>query len=248
MLNDTMNSRHVGLGRVACAALLALALTAAGLGCSSGTPAAPEGTEIAVSYEYVEGTRNLTSGDFDAIIRALVLDSESDVPQVGVGVYFRVTGGPGAFTVVGPVETDEDGWAQSILVARGALSTNKVSIEVSSGPAVAELDIDVNGGFSSTNEPPEAAFTISPNPPRAGQVVTVDVGDSSDADCPNDEPETWEVDWGDSSTPDEGRFSSDTEATHTYASGSAGQSVTIRVTVEDCTGLTDSATRTVTLS
>ena len=39
------------------------------LGCVSGTPAAPDGTEIPVSYEYI--TRNTTSGDFEAIINAI---------------------------------------------------------------------------------------------------------------------------------------------------------------------------------
>ena len=94
-------------------------LIAAALGCSSGTPAAPEGTEIPVSYEYI--TRNLTSGDFEAIIRATVIDQVSDVPQVGVGVYFRVTGGPGAFNNQGPIRTDDDGRAESVLIGRGAL-------------------------------------------------------------------------------------------------------------------------------
>lgn len=232
--------------RLALAAFAAGLLVLATLACTTGTPSAPDGTEIPVSYEYI--TRNLVSGDFEAIINATVIDQVSDVPQVGVGVYFRVSGGPGAFVNEGPVRTDDRGHAESVLIGRGALSTNKISVEVSSGPAVAKLDIDVTGGFSSTNEPPTAAFTVTPNPPRAGQVATVDVAGSSDPDCPGDDPETWTVDWGDGTTADDGRFETTTDVTHTYASGTAGQSFTIKLTVEDCTGLTDSATKSVTLS
>src|SRR5690349_11533312 len=82
-------------GRLALAACTASLGVAALLGCTTGDPAAPEGSEIVASCEYVPGTRQVVAGNFDAIVKALVLDAVSDVPQVGVGVYFIVTNGPG---------------------------------------------------------------------------------------------------------------------------------------------------------
>ena len=244
---ETTNMRRDVKTRALIAAGATLAAGVLVLGCETGTPAAPEGTEIPVTYEYI--SRDIPTGNFDAIISATVIDQDSDVPQVGVGVYFRVTGGPGQFVDTGPIETDEDGHAESVLVAHGATHTpsNKVSIEVSSGPTTAQLDIDVEGGFSETNQPPVASFTLNPNPPRAGQVATVDVGGSTDADCPGGDPTSWTVEWGEGS-PTEGTFSNGTSATHTYPSSAAGSTYTIRVTVEDCTGLTHSTSRTVTLT
>lgn len=222
----------------------ALAALAAGMiiGCTTGTPAAPEGTEIPIAYEYIPGSRDVLLGNFDAIISATVIDQVSDVPQVGVGVYFRVTAGPGQFTEEGPVITNHAGHAESVLIARGATSTNRVSVEVSSGPATAKLDIDVNGGFSATNESPTASFTISPDPPRVNQDVTVNVSASSDPDCPGGDPETWSVAWGDGLSDTGLVFDTTTTKTHRYT---AAATVTITVTVEDCTGLEDTASKTV---
>jgi hypothetical protein len=218
------------------------------IACTTGTPAAPEGTEIPIAYEYIPGSRDVLLGNFDAIISATVIDQVSDVPQVGVGVYFRVTAGPGQFTEEGPVITNNAGHAESVLIGRGATSTNKVSVEVSSGPTIAKLDIDVNGGFSPTNDPPNASFTLSPDPPRANQDVTVNVSGSSDTDCPGGDPETWSVNWGDGTTDSNLQFDTTTTKVHRYATNLGGTSVTIVVTVEDCTGLEDTASKTVTVA
>ena len=229
--------------RIGPALALAAGVASILLGCNVGTPAAPEGTEIPIAYEYM--SRDIALGNFDAIISATVIDKVSDVPQVGVGVYFRVTGGPGQFTEEGPVITNNAGHAESILIGRGAIPPIKVSVEVSSGPTIAKLDINATGGFSLTNLPPTASFTLSPDDPTVNTVTTVNVSASSDSDCPGGKPETWTVNWGDNTPTDTGlQFSTMPTKTHTYT---ATGSVTIVVTVTDCTGLTATASKTVTV-
>lgn len=230
-------------------ALAAIAAPAAFmlLGCHAGTPAAPEGTEIPVSCAFI--SRDIPAGNFDAVISATVIDKDSDVPQVGVGVYFRVTQGPGEIVNQGPIVTDNHGHAETVLLGRGVTGTNKVSVEVSSGATIAKLDLSATGCFSSTNVPPTASFTVAPNPPSVTGMVTVDVSGSSDTDCPGGDPDTWTVDWGDSTAPSTGRFATTTQAMHDYADTRRGMSTTITVTVEDCGGArSDPKTATFTLT
>jgi hypothetical protein len=230
------------------AAASTVAATSLLLACHSGTPAAPEGSEIATGCEFI--SRNPTTGDFEAILNATVMDATSNVPQVGVGVFFRVASGNGQVQFEGPIRTDDDGHAESVLVATGATAANPVSVQVSSGPAEATLQLSVTGCSGRSADPPRAALTLNPTSGhRAGQAITSNVGTSTDADCPSGKPDTWRVDWGDSTPPDEGSFTgTDTEATHTYAASLAGTSVTITVTVTDCTGLTATTTRTISLA
>ena len=217
------------------------------LGCHAGTPAAPDGTEIPVSCAFI--SRDIPAGNFDAVISATVIDKDSDVPQVGVGVYFRVTQGPGSIVNQGPVVTDNHGHAETVLLGRGVIGTDKVSVEVSSGATIAKLDISATGCFSSTNVPPIAAFTLAPTAPSVTGNTTVDVATSSDADCPGGKPDTWTVDWGDGTTPDTGRFATTTVVTHDYADTRRGMSTTISVTVVDCAGArSDPKTSTFTLT
>lgn len=238
-MKTTMQRRiHGGL-----AAAIGAGLLAATLACHSGTPAAPEGSEIPVTCEFL--SRDVATGNFEALIKAVVIDEESDVPQVGVGVYFRVRSGPGEMVDEGPIRTDNDGRAQAVLIGRGATAGNDVTVEVSSGSATAEISLDVEGCFSATAVRPRLVFTLTPNPARANQDVRVDLSDSTDSDCPGGKPETWRIDWGDGDV-DEGDFDTSDEATHRYQTADipASNELTVEIEVEDCQGLTDSETRT----
>lgn len=219
------------------ARLIAAALAALALGCHSGTPAAPEGTDILLSFAYREGTQDFATGDFEAIIQARLVDSLSNVPQVGVGVFFIVDSGPGTF-FDDFVVTDGGGKARSILSANGATSSNPVTVRVSSGGAMeATLTLDVSSGSASVDFPPEACFTVD----TTGTNVLIDVGCTTDDDC-EDDADFYSVDWGDGTTDDDLPFSDDT-VDHDYANGT----YTIEVTVRDCQNLTDTASRTVTV-
>jgi hypothetical protein len=233
-------------GRVALAAASAALGLAALVACTTGDPAAPEGSEIVASCEYVPGTRQVAAGNFDAIVKALVLDATSDVPQVGVGVYFIVSNGPGVMEREGPILTDSHGRAQAILVARGAIASNAVTVSLQSGEAHVDIKLDVLGCFSQSAEAPVAAFTLNPDPPRVGSAVTADFATSSDADCPTGDPESWTIRWGDGQS-DTGMFATDHDATHDYADNLRDTQVTIEVEVADCTGLRNITQRTVTL-
>lgn len=216
---------------VASAALLSTAL----LGCTTGTPAAPEGSKIFLAFAYVPGSQDFATGEFEAVVQVRVLDSVSDVPQTGVGVFFRVTQGPGSFVEADSVRTTNDGTAQNVLVASG-----EVTLVVSSGPTEAELTLDVNSGTTTEDQFPTACFTTDIN----GTRVTVDVGCSTDEDCSGDEPDTFTVDWGDGSVDRDLPFSQG-DVDHTYSPGSYD----ITVSVTDCQNLTDTASpRSVTIS
>jgi hypothetical protein len=224
------------------------------MGCHSGTPAAPEGTEIPVSCEFL--TRDVNTGDFEALIKAVVIDEASDVPQVGVGVYFRVKSGPGEMDDEGPIRTDGSGRAESVLIGRGATSGNKVTVEVSSGPVTSEIQLDVLGCFSSTAVPPVLSYARTPTGQvSVTQTVTIDLSASTDSDCPGGKPDSWEVNWGEG-TPDRGTFvdANSAKPTHDYtdslvpttpADATVTKSVTIKIT--DCQGLTKTATESITL-
>lgn len=227
--------------------LLAAPLAATLLACHSGTPAAPEGTEIALNCEFI--TRDVATGNFEAIIKSIVIDEESDVPQVGVGVYFRVKSGPGEMNDEGPIVTDNDGRAQAVLVARGATDANDVTVEVSSGPASSEITLDVLGCFSASAQRPVLDANVSPNPARADQDVTVDLSDSSDTDCPGGKPDSWRIDWGDGEvTSDE--FADEDQPTHRYTTSDipTDRTLDIEIEIEDCQGLTANETVELTFS
>jgi hypothetical protein len=215
------------------------------VGCHSGTPAAPEGTRILVDYEYI--TRDVASGDFEARIFVRALDEVSNAPAVGVGVFFRVEEGPGRFLVQDAVRTTGGGYAENVLIATGATATppNPVTVSAFSGEAASDtLVLDVLSGSVSQNTPPVASLRVTPSNPRVNMDVTADVGDSTDDDCPDQEPDRWSVDWGDGSPVESFNFS-DPEATHQYET--AG-SYDIEVTVVDCRGATDTATQRVTVT
>ena len=236
------NWKRDGWPRVAALAGLSAAL----LACHTGTPAAPEGTIIAVGCDIISS--NATTGDFDAIVNALVFDDDSDVPQVGVGVYFIVESGPGVIQTSNPVVTDAHGHAQAVLSATGARSGNAVTVNISSGPVESTLDMDVDGCSGSHASAPVAALRITPatGPYSRTSAVTIDVGTSTDADCPGSKPDDWDIDWGDGTAHASGGFNGSTSSTHTYGA-SAPDPVTVTVTVTDCTGLTDTLTQTLDL-
>ena len=239
-----MNGKHLRRALRLVAPALAAGLAAAILGCHAGTPAAPEGSEIPVTCEFLN--RDVTTGNFEALIKAVVIDELSDVPQVGVGVYFRVSSGPGEMVDEGPIRTDNDGRAQAVLIGRGATVGNDVTVQVSSGEATAEIALDVGGCFSSTAVRPRLVVTVSPNPARAGQVVTVDISDSTDSDCPGGEPDSWRITWGDGETSTDD-FADEDKPEHTYTASDvpADNTLDIEIEIEDCQGLT--ATETVEL-
>jgi len=232
--------------RVALGAATSVLGLAALLACTTGDPAAPEGSEIIASCEFVPGTRVPAAGNFDAIVKALVLDAVSDVPQVGVGVYFIVTTGPGVMEREGPILTNSQGRAQAILTARGATDGNAVTVSLQSGEAHTDLSMDISGCVSSSSEAPVAAFTLNPDPPTVGPGLTADFATSTDADCPTGKPDSWTIRWGDARS-DSGQFASDHDAVHDYADNLVNTQVTIEVEVTDCTGLRDTAQKTVTL-
>jgi hypothetical protein len=239
-------SHWSGRPRMLAAAAASAALAALVVGCHSGTPAAPEGTEIPVSCEFL--SRDVTTGDFEALIKAVVIDEESDVPQVGVGVYFRVSGGPGEMSDEGPIRTDNAGRAQSVLIGRGATVGNDVTVDVSSGSATAEITLDVGGCFSATAVRPRLVATVTPNPapnPTASNPteVTVDLSRSTDSDCPGGEPDSWSINWGDGETTTD-QFADEDSPTHDYVPSDVptDRTVTIDIEVEDCQNLTDTDT------
>lgn len=210
------------------------------LGCHSGTPAAPEGSKLSIRFEYVEGTRDLATGDFEAIVSVRALDQISDVPQVGVGVFFEVESGPGSFAVTGPVTTDGGGNAQNVLIASGAVRDNDVTVSAFSGDNLSDsLSLNVEQGRSSSDFLPDACFTWSTDMLE----LEVDVSCSSDLDCPTDDPDEWAIDWGDGSAEQTFPFSQ-TTATHTYASGG---SYDVSIEVTDCQDLRDSDAQAVSL-
>lgn len=237
---NTMTSR---ISRIITGAALAAMLVAACLACHTGTPAAPEGTEIPVTCEFI--TRDIGSGNFDALIKAVVIDEVSDVPQVGVGVYFRVRSGPGVMSNEGPIRTDNEGRAESVLLGRGATAGNRVTVDVSSGAATAEIAMDVTQCISTVTLPPRLVYTLTPNPARVNQDVTVDMSDSTDSDCTGGVPESWRVTWGDGDV-DTGDFEDDDTVTHRYQAADipASNRLDVEIRIEDCQGLTDSDTRT----
>ena len=220
--------------------LLALGLlaTAGLLGCTSGTPAAPEGSKIFITYAYVPGSQDFGTGEFEAVITARVLDSISDVPQTGVGVFFRVSTGPGSFVESASIRTDNDGVAQNVLLGGG-----EVTIIASSGDTEAELTLDVNSGSSGEDQFPEACFTVQQSG-TGNSVVEVDVTCSTDEDCAGGEPDSFTVDWGDGTVDNDLPFTQG-DVQHTYSPGSWD----ITVSVTDCQNLTDTApTRTITVN
>lgn len=225
----------------------AVALSGAGLllGCTTGTPAAPEGSEMQLDCDVVAS--DPPAGNFTSIIVASVRDAVSDVPAVGVGVFFRVASGPASLQGQNPVVTDDDGLARIIVVGTAAFGNDSVDIEASSGEVEADISIGVAGctGGGGAQEP-VARMTVTPPTPDIGEEVEVNVSSSTDADCAGMEPDDWEVDWGDGTTRSTGSFDSATIARHTY-SGMA-RTVTIVVTVTDCNGLTDDVEQQVPLS
>lgn len=215
---------------------LAALLGAALLGCTTGTPAAPEGSKIFLTFGYA--AQDFDTGDYEAVIVARVLDEVSDVPQTGVGVFFRVSSGPGSFIESDAVRTDNDGIAQNVLIGSG-----EVTLVVSSGVSEAELTLDVNSGTSPEVQLPDACFTVDQSG-TGNSVVTVDVGCSEAPECADEEPDTFTVDWGDGATDNDLPFSQG-DVMHTYQPGSWD----IVVSVSDCQGLTDTApTRTITVN
>ncbi len=248
-MSTTLNTLRAAGLRLAGALLLTASAGAGLLGCHAGTPAAPEGTEILLTCEFL--SRDLITGNFEAIIKAQVLDLESDVPQVGVGVFFRVSAGPGTIATTGPVVTDNSGRAQAVLVGRGATSGNEVTVRVSSGPATADITMGASGCASSSAVPPRLVFTVSPNPARVTQIVTVNMSASTDTDCPGGKPTSWRIEWGDALTTND-TFANTDAPTHDYRddiipTGQTTMTVTIRITITDCQGLTATDTSTLTL-
>ncbi|MEM7248950.1 MAG: PKD domain-containing protein [Acidobacteriota bacterium] len=215
------------------AALLALA-------CTSGTPAAPEGTEILLRFDFVDGSRDLVSGDFQAIITATLFDEDSNVPQTGVGVFFEVTNGPGTFEFE-TVNTDNGGRARNVLTADGAQVGNEVTFRAFSGVSTSNT-LSLNVEQASGNAPPMACIR-SANATGGGLQVTLDIGCSEAPACRDNQISDWEVDWGDGTAP-QNLAGTTNIAMHTYAS--AG-SYTIRVTVDDCQNLSSTETTSITL-
>lgn len=230
-------ARGLAVGLAALAAALSLS-------CHSGTPAAPMGTSILASFEFVDESRNVQTGDFQAVIGADLIDMASGVPQVGVQVRFLVTAGDASFETASVVTTNGAGHAETVISARGARDTaSAVTVRVISGEAAeAEVSLTVFGGSGRSAQPPEARFTFSPANPSIGDTVTVDVADSTDPDCPTGEPDSWEIDWDDMGALSQGTFEGVTTATHQY---NAAGSYQVTVTVENCVGLSDSVTQTV---
>ena len=207
------------------------------LGCTTGTPAAPEGSKMFATFAYVPGSQDFGTGEFEAIVNVRVLDSISDVPQTGVGVFFRVISGPGSFLRSDAVRTDNDGKAQNVLIASG-----EVTVVASSGDTQVELTLDVNSGTTTEDQFPDACFTISQGG-TGNATVTVDVSCSTDADCSGGVPDRFTVDWGDGTIDRDLPFSQG-DIDHVYSSGSH----VITVSVTDCQNLTDTApTRMVTV-
>ena len=226
-------------------AALAAALAVSGLGCHSGSPAAPGGITIFTTCEYVPGARDFTTGNFEARITALLLDTESNVPQTGVGVFFVIDSGPGTFAAVSPIRTNNAGQASNTLIATGATSGNKVKAKVFSGATTVDLDIDVVGCDSTGNAPPRISLSVSPATTPINTDVRVDVTGTTDDGCGaggTTTPREWSVDWGDGTVKQDIQFASDKEETHRYTTA---DTYFVRVTVEDCGGLTSTETRPV---
>lgn len=236
------------LTTLALASVIAVAATALALGCSTGTPAAPEGTEIYATFDFVEC--NIETGDFEVLLQTRVLDTLSGVPQTGVDVLFLKTEGLGRFLPSAQsqatVRTNNDGIARILLEAESALdSASEVTVRmVSGGAEEAEISLVACGGTSPTARPPDARFTVTPDMATTGETVTVDVSGSSDPDCPGGEPDDWAVDWGDGAF-SSGSFDGSTTATHSY---STAGTFTIELTVENCVGEEDTTSRSLSVN
>jgi hypothetical protein len=189
------------------------------------------------------------TGDFEAIITARLLDDLSGVPQTGVQVNFFILEGLALFLPAGTgdiqVRTDDDGRAEALLAATGALdSGSQVTVRmVSGGAEEAEVSLTVFGS-SASSRPPVARFVVTPDNPTTSTDVTVDVSGSTDPDCPGGEPDDWRIEWGDD-TSSSGTFDGATTATHRYSRTGTFEIV---VEVTNCLGETDRTSQTIIVS
>jgi len=228
---------------LAASSLLALGL----LACTTGTPAAPAGSTIYATIRFVD--RNVQTGDFEAIVTAIVLDSVSGVPQTGVQVNFFILEGLALFQPDGrgdiQVRTNSHGRSEALVQATGALDAgSQVTVRMVSGEAdEVEVSLTVFGSSASAR-PPVARFTFSPTSPTTSDAVRVDVSGSTDPDCPTGQPDDWRIEWGDDTTAS-GTFSGTTTSSHTYTRPGTYE-ITLEVT--NCLGETDSTTESVTVT
>ena len=114
MNRPNLEQRHVRTLLLVLAVLLVLGTA---FGCHSGTPAAPAGTDILLSFEYIE--QDLPTGDFTAIVHARVFDDVSNAPHTGVGVFFEASG-RGQFREREAVKTNGSGKAQKARLMRAS--------------------------------------------------------------------------------------------------------------------------------
>jgi len=217
------------------AALLGTALLCS---CDSSDPVTLKGDQILLFADYI--TADTTTGQFSAIIKAIVYDPDSGVRRDGVGVFFRFNQLPSGATV-DPTEvvTNEDGEAFAFVEANG-----EVSLTAQSGTVTKDISLSAEGGSTGTdNQPPTADIRATTTSPRINIPVIFDVSASSD---PEGKLDSWQVtDWDDGSPASSSiKFSSTKTTTHTFTSAST---YTVRVRVLDDQGSTDEATTDVTV-
>jgi hypothetical protein len=209
--------------------------------CSSSDPVSIEGDEILLTAGFL--TTDTNTGKFSAIILAIVQDPQTGVRRDGVRVIFRITSGAGILSDL-EVDTNDDGEAYSQIDADGP-----VTVEVSSGPVSATIDLSAEGGSTSTNQQPDADIEVTTAAPTVNIAVTFDVSGSDD---PDGSVEEWEIiTFGDDNNdPDPAEagpfdFGDRTDTTHTYATA---DSYTVKVQVTDDEGGVDTAEVTVVVS
>ena len=97
-------------------------------------------------------------------------------------------------------------------------------------------------GGTPPNQPPSAAFTISPNPAQTGQTVTFNGSGSSDPDPGDSLHYKWDLDGN-------GSFETDTGTTSsTSRSYATAQSITVRLRVTDNPGATNDTSHQLTVN
>lgn len=213
-------------------ALLALCVLG---GCDSSDPVALEGDEIDIFAFFL--TADQTTGEFEAILQALVRDPTSGVRRDGVEVLWRVTTGSAILSDT-QVLTNDDGEAFIRVQA-----VESITIEATSGTATETINLDATGGEVGENDPPTAAMSFTPASPRQGQAVTFDVSDSEDTDGIID---TWKIeDFGDGDSSNTFQFEDTTTTSHTYSTDGTYEA---RLRVTDNGGQTDTVTVTVSVS
>ena len=169
--------------------------------------------------------------------------TDVSTPSPGQQVAFDASDSTDSDGTIASYEWDVDGDGSTELsgetVTHSYSSTGDYDVTLvvtddAGAPGTVTKTVSVTDG--STNESPNASFTVSPADPSPGDAVTVDAADSSDADGTIASYE-WAF--------DDGTTANGETATHSYSS--AGD-YSISLTVTDDDGATDSNSTTVTVS